>query len=53
MSDCAHHWKQEPGNLSAPFVCARCGKTQGMVTNYSVLAKRKREKETGQTPQGA
>ena len=37
MSDCVHHWKQEAGNLHAPFVCKRCGEEKVMETDFYKL----------------
>lgn len=34
MDTCTHHWKQEDGNLHAPFVCKRCGAVKQMETDF-------------------
>ncbi|MEX2599420.1 MAG: hypothetical protein WD533_07180 [Dehalococcoidia bacterium] len=37
MADCTHHWKQEPGETKAPFICLRCGAERRMPTNFQDL----------------
>ena len=37
MSSCVHHWRQETGNLKAPFVCIHCGESRVMETDFYAL----------------
>lgn len=34
METCVHHWKQEAGDIHAPFVCKRCGEAKVMETDF-------------------
>ena len=44
MSDCVHHWRQEVGNLRAPFECIRCGEVRVMETDFYRLYEARRGK---------
>jgi hypothetical protein len=37
MATCVHHWKQDAGDLRAPFVCKRCGEVKVMETDFYKL----------------
>ena len=37
MATCVHHWKQEIGDIRAPFVCKRCGEAKVMETDFYKL----------------
>ena len=37
MSDCIHHWRQEAGDVEAPFRCINCGDVKAMETDFYKL----------------
>ena len=37
MSDCVHHWRQEAGDIHAPFTCIRCGEVKELETDFYKL----------------
>ncbi|MEX2598069.1 MAG: response regulator [Dehalococcoidia bacterium] len=49
MTNCAHHWKQEPGILQAPFVCIRCGAVKEFETSYFELREKQELFHLGRT----
>lgn len=37
MSDCIHHWRQEVGDVHAPFECVNCGEVKVLETDFYKL----------------
>ncbi len=37
MAACVHHWKQEVGDIHAPFECKNCGEVKVIETDFYKL----------------
>ena len=34
MAECVHHWRQEIGDIHAPFQCIHCGESKVIETDF-------------------